>query len=77
MLTWVFIILLMGLLLIFGGEFVEGNNLTPCIGMVISLICIGIGIRMSSLKRRGTKEKQIQKIRELEEKIKELTKPQA
>lgn len=73
MITWVLIILLMGLTLMFGSEFAVRNNLVTAIGTVITLICIGIGIRMSSLKRRGTREKQNLRIKELEEKIAELS----
>lgn len=73
MLTWIFIILVMGLLLLFGANFVVSNNLVNPIGIVITLICVGIGIRMSALRRKGDREKLSLRIKELEEKIKELT----
>ncbi|HNS31519.1 MAG TPA: hypothetical protein PKN36_00890 [bacterium] len=77
MLIWVFIILLMGILLSFGADFVARNNLVWCIGIVITLISLGICVRMSSLKKRGQKEKLLEKIKELEEKVKELSKTDA
>ena len=43
MILWVFIILVMGLFMLFGTEFVIANNLVFLIGLVITLICIGIG----------------------------------
>jgi hypothetical protein len=73
MLIWVCIILLMGLFLLFGTDFVISNNLVNPIGIVVTLICVGIGIRMSALRRRGDREKLTLKIKELEDRIKELT----
>jgi len=73
MLTWIIIMLVMGLLLLFGADFVVTNSLVNPIGIVITLICVGIGIRMSALRRRGNREKLSSRIKELEEKIKELT----
>ncbi|MBN1445043.1 MAG: hypothetical protein JW957_02925 [Candidatus Omnitrophica bacterium] len=73
MLTWICIMLAMGLLMLFGTEFVIGNNLLTPIGMVVTLICIGLGIRMSSLRRKGAREKLSLRIKELEDKVKELT----
>jgi ABC-type transport system involved in cytochrome bd biosynthesis fused ATPase/permease subunit len=73
MLIWVLIILVMGILLLFGSGFVVSNSLVQPIGIIITLICVGIGIRMSALRRRGDREKLTVKIKELEDKIKELT----
>ena len=73
MLTWICIMLAMGLLMLFGTDFVIANNLLNPIGLVITLICIGIGTRMSALRRKGAREKLSHRIKELEEKIKELT----
>jgi len=40
---------------------------------VITLICIGIGTRMAALRRKGGREKLAARIKELEDRIKELT----
>ncbi|HPP30310.1 MAG TPA: hypothetical protein PLE69_05240 [bacterium] len=73
MLIWVFIILVMGVLLLFGTNFVVEYNLVKYIGLAVTLICIGIGTRMSALRRKGEKEKLLARIKELEDKIKEMT----
>jgi len=73
MLTWIIIILAMGILLLFGTDFVVANDLVNPIGIIITLICVGIGLRMSALRRKGDREKTAARIKELEEKIKELT----
>jgi len=73
MIIWVFIILVMGILLLFGTNFVVEYNLVKYIGLAVTLICIGIGTRMSALRRKGEKEKLLTRIKELEEKIKELS----
>ncbi len=73
MILWVFIILVMGLFMLFGTEFVIANNLVFLIGLVITLICIGIGTRMAALRRKGGREKLAARIKELEDRIKELT----
>ncbi len=73
MLTWIIIILVMGLMLLFGTDFVVANKLVNPIGIIITLISVGIGIRMSALRRKGNREKTAARIRELEDKIKELT----
>ena len=73
MVLWVFIILVMGILLLFGTRFLIENNLVRYVGLAITLICIGIGTRMSALRRKGEKEKLLARIKELEEKIKELS----
>jgi cadmium resistance protein CadD (predicted permease) len=77
MLTWIVIMLLMGLLLLFGTDYVVANNLLNPIGIVITLICVGIGIRMAALRRKGGREKLSSRIKELEDKIKELTEGKA
>ncbi len=69
--------LLMGLLLLFGTDYVVANNLLNPIGIVITLICVGIGIRMAALRRKGGREKLSSRIKELEDKIKELTEGKA
>lgn len=74
MIIWVMIILVMGVFLSFAPQFITTYNLSRHIGMIIMLICIGIGIRMAYLRRRGGKEKLSKKIKELEEKIEELKK---
>ena len=73
MLIWMFIILLMGLFMLFGTRFVVEYNLVKYIGLAVTLICIGIGTRMSSLRRKGEKEKLLTRLKELEDKIKELS----
>ena len=71
MIVWVTIILIMGLFLSFGSEFIIARNLTSQIGIVITLICVGIGIRVAYLTRKAGKEKLEKKIKELEEKGKD------
>ena len=73
MIIWVLIILIMGCFLLFGENFIIENNLIRPIGLAITLICIGIGVRMEYLRRKGTKEKLQNRVKELEEKLKELT----
>lgn len=73
MVIWVFIILVMGLLMLFGADFVVKYNLVEYIGLAVTLICIGIGTRMSALRRKGEKEKLLARIKELEDRIKELS----
>lgn len=73
MVIWLGIILLMGLTLLFGSEYVVNNDLMVPIGIVISFICVGMGIRMQALRRRGSREKLSDRVKELEAKIKELT----
>jgi len=73
MIIWVLIILIMGCLLLFGEDFIIKNNLIRPTGLAITLICIGIGVRMEYFRRKGTKEKLQNRVKELEEKLKELT----
>jgi len=72
MLTWVMILLLTGILLLFAPDFVARNNLVGCMGMVVTLIAAGIGIRMSGLKRGGQREELEKKVKELEKRVSEL-----
>jgi len=72
MLTWVMILLLTGILLLFAPGFVARNNLVGCMGMVVTLIAAGIGIRMSGLKRGGQREELEKKVKELEKRVSEL-----
>jgi len=73
MIIWVLIILIMGCFLLFGENFIIENNFVRPIGLAITLICIGIGVRMQYLRRKGTREKLQNRVKELEEKLKELT----
>ncbi len=66
MTVWLIIIFVMGLLLSFAPDFVEANNCTRLVGIVITLICVGLGIRTLGLRRKGDKEKLAQRVRELE-----------
>ena len=59
----------MGAFLSFVPKFIIAYNLSRYIGIIIMLICIGIGMRTDSLRRRGIKEKLAKKIKELEDKI--------
>ncbi|MCM8821842.1 MAG: hypothetical protein NC831_03390 [Candidatus Omnitrophica bacterium] len=73
MIIWVILILVMGLLLLFFPQkFVENPDWIKQIGLAITLICIGISVRMNALRRRGTREKAETKIRELEKEIESL-----
>jgi len=66
MITWVFLILLMGVFMLFFPEKIIENDWLKQIGLAITLICIGIGVRMSALRRRGLREKLETRIKELE-----------
>ena len=72
MAVWVVIILALGLFLTFGSKFAIANDLIPALGIAITLICVGIGIRMDILRRRGEREKLAGRIAEAEEKIRRL-----
>ncbi len=66
MTVWLFIIFIVGLLLSFGPGFVAENNLTRPVGIIITLIAVGIGLRTENLRRKGTREKLSQRVQELE-----------
>lgn len=73
MITWVILILIMGLCLLFFPEkLAENQEWIKQIGLVITLICIGIGVRMINLRRKGEKEKFLTRIKELEKEIDSL-----
>lgn len=73
MITWVILILIMGLgLLFFPEKFAENQDWIKQIGLAITLICIGICMRMIALRRKGEKEKNLAKIKELEKEIDSL-----
>ncbi|HOJ40729.1 MAG TPA: hypothetical protein PKX93_10060 [bacterium] len=66
MLVWVILIFVMGLFLSLADTFVREQDLVRLSGVVISLISLGIIVRMLYLSRRGEKEKLLKKIKELE-----------
>ncbi|MCM8769764.1 MAG: hypothetical protein NC911_08900 [Candidatus Omnitrophica bacterium] len=68
MLVWVILIFLIGLLLSLADSFLKEQDLIRLTGVVVSLISLGIIVRMYSLSRRGEKEKLLKKIKEMEEK---------
>ncbi|HOJ30596.1 MAG TPA: hypothetical protein PK165_01350 [bacterium] len=72
MITWVILILIMGLMLLFFPEKIVENDWVKQIGLAITLICIGIGVRMTALRRKGKREKLETKIKELEKEIETL-----
>ena len=72
MITWVILILIMGLMLLFFPEKIVENDWVNQIGLAITLICIGIGVRMTALRRKGKREKLETKIKELEKEIETL-----
>jgi len=72
MILWIFIILALGIFLLFGSEAIIKNDWIRQIGMAITLICIGISCRMIALRRRGGKERLLEKIKELESKLESL-----
>ncbi|MFN4227287.1 MAG: hypothetical protein ACK4F0_04010 [Candidatus Ratteibacteria bacterium] len=74
MVVWLIIILINGILMLFGSKFIIANNLVKPMGLVISLICIGLGLRVSILGKRGEKETLKKRIKELEEKLAEFEK---
>ena len=68
MVLWVVIILVMGIFLSFFSDFIIWNKLVWPSGLIISLISLGIIMRMFYLMRRGEREKLVKKLKELEEK---------
>jgi len=73
MIVWVILILIMGLLLLFFPEKIaENQEWIKQIGLVITLICMGISVRMHALRRRGSREKTKSRIKELENEIESL-----
>jgi len=62
----------MGLMLLFFPEKIVENDWLKQMGLAITLICIGIGMRMSALRRKGTREKLEAKVKELEKEIETL-----
>ncbi|MCM8817879.1 MAG: DUF5320 domain-containing protein [Candidatus Omnitrophica bacterium] len=74
MVVWLTIILINGILMLFGSNFIINNNLVKPMGLVISLICIGLGLRVTILGRKGEKEALKKRIKELEEKLSEIEK---
>ncbi len=69
MLVWVILIFLMGLFLSLADTFIKQQDLVRATGIVISLISLGIIVRMLRLSKRGEREKLLKRIRELEEKL--------
>ncbi len=74
MAIWTFIILIIGVFMLFCDKFIIENNLVKYLGLIITLICIGIGARSIILGRRGEKEILKKRIKELEEKLSQLEK---
>jgi cadmium resistance protein CadD (predicted permease) len=74
MIVWTFIILVIGVFMLFCDKFIIENNMVKYLGLVITLICIGIGLRSAILGRKGEKEMLKKRIKELEEKLSELEK---
>ncbi len=73
MIVWVILILIMGLLMLFfPGKMSENQEWIKQTGLAITLICIGICIRMEALRRRGSREKFEARIKELEREIEAL-----
>ncbi len=71
MIIWLVIILVLGGSLAFFAPFLTEYNLVWCIGVVIMLISAGIGLRISFFSRKGEKEKYMEEIRELKNKLAE------
>jgi len=69
MLLWVILIFVMGLFLSLADTFIKQQDLVRATGIVISLISLGIIVRMLQLSKRGEREKLLKRIRELEEKL--------
>lgn len=74
MVVWLIIILINGILMLFGSNFIVTNNLVKPMGLAISLICIGLGLRVTILGKKGEKEALKKRIKELEEKLSEIEK---
>ncbi|MFA7517063.1 MAG: hypothetical protein WC049_08830 [Candidatus Ratteibacteria bacterium] len=77
MILWIFIILALGIFLLFGSEAIIKNDWIRQIGMAITLICIGISCRMIALRRRGGKERLFEKVKELETELESLKSSQS
>lgn len=69
MIIWTGLILVLGFFMLFFPEKIVENDWIKQIGLAITLICIGIGVRMMGLRRKGTREKLQLRIKELEKEI--------
>ncbi len=69
MMLWVIIIFLMGLLLTFGQDFIMMNDMVWKSGLIVTLISLGIIMRMFRLSKGGQREKLLNRIAELEAQV--------
>lgn len=69
MVVWIFIVLIMGIFMLFGSNFIITQNLVKPLGLAITLICIGLGFRTIILGKKGEKEMLKKRIKELEEEL--------
>ncbi len=74
MAIWNFIILVIGIFMLFGSNFIINQNLVKPLGLIITLICVGLGLRATILGRKGEKEALKKRIKELEEKLSQMEK---
>lgn len=75
MFIWMLIVLLMGLLLCFIPErLAEEPDRIRWIGIAITLICVGISVRTSYLRRKGVREDLSRKVKELQAQLEALKK---
>jgi len=80
MAVWNFIILLIGVFMLCAHRFIIGQgaqsieneeftNIVQMLGLAITLISIGIGLRVAMLQRRGEREKLLKTLEEFRTKI--------
>ncbi len=72
MVIWLLIMLIMGSMIMFFQNFVIDNSLLLPIGLVIMLICIGLGVRITFFRQKGEKEKYLEEIDKLKKQVSEL-----
>jgi uncharacterized membrane protein YbhN (UPF0104 family) len=72
MIIWILIVLVIGLLMTFAPNFIAENNLEKTLGIAITLISVGLGTRINYLRRKGSKERKDEKIKKLEEELRNI-----
>lgn len=55
MFFWLLLVFIFGALLVFAADFLVAHNLLWCIGVATMLVCVGLGMRVDSQRRRARK----------------------
>ena len=69
MALWLLVIFLVGALLAFAPGFVAEHDLAWCLGVVVMFVSVGLGMRVEALRRRGAREKLMEKVKRLEQTV--------